>query len=72
MIISLKMSPLLETQAPRHSSCTTLQAGRLCCCGFKPDLRQYASRMSCPCGLTVVCEMSGIDNKPTNKTIHDL
>ena len=26
--------------------------------GFSPDLRQYASRMSCPCGLTVVYEIS--------------
>ena len=35
---------------------------------FNPELRQYASRVPSPCGLTVVeisPVLSGIDNKPT-------
>ena len=44
----------------RHNSCATncLQARRLCWRWFKPDLHQYGSRVPCPCGLTVVYEIS--------------
>ena len=31
-----------------------IQAGRLCTRGLDPELRQYASSVPCPCGLTMV------------------
>ena len=48
-------------QSTYRSRCSTkcLQTGRLCCRGFNPDLRQYASiyMMYCPCRLVMVYEM---------------
>ena len=64
----------------RYSGCTTNIYQLDAYAGahrFNPELRQYASRVPTPCGLTVVYKispplnleispvLSGIDNKPT-------
>ena len=51
----------------RLRPCQCLQVGRLCWRGQNPDLRQYASRVSCFYGFTVVYEMSSPLNQQFKK-----
>ena len=62
MLIAPQLHDAIVRRAPnRYSGCTTniykldAYAGAR---GFDPELRQYASRVPSPCGLTVVYKIS--------------
>ena len=63
-VLEVKGRPWLN----QHSSCTTNKCLHMLLYGFNPDFRQYASRVPCPCRLTVVYEIS----PPLNLACQDI